>query len=233
MKLFLTSAGFTNETIIDAFRGMLGKPTGESNIVVIPTGQNPEAADKGWVIKEDMVGPYSLGWRNFEIVDLAAMHSLPRELWWPKLERADVLLIGGGNSFYLSYWMQKCGMLDVLPKWLESKVYVGISAGSMVAGESLRADSRVLERAGELHDDEYDVLGPEGQSSGKTLQLVDFVYRPHLNSPNFPKVREDLLSNIAAKLSVPMYACDDDTALKVIDGTVEVISEGKWKLSGK
>jgi hypothetical protein len=34
----------------------------------------------------------------------------------------------------------------------------------------------------------------------------------------------------AAGLSVPAYAIDDQTAIKVIDGNVEVISEGHWKL---
>jgi dipeptidase E len=34
----------------------------------------------------------------------------------------------------------------------------------------------------------------------------------------------------AASLSGPAYAIDDETAFKVVDGTVEVISEGHWKL---
>jgi dipeptidase E len=34
----------------------------------------------------------------------------------------------------------------------------------------------------------------------------------------------------AAKLPSPGYAIDDQTAIKVTDGTVEVISEGHWKL---
>jgi dipeptidase E len=34
----------------------------------------------------------------------------------------------------------------------------------------------------------------------------------------------------AAGLSGPAYAIDDETAIKVVDGTVEVVSEGHWKL---
>jgi dipeptidase E len=34
----------------------------------------------------------------------------------------------------------------------------------------------------------------------------------------------------AAGLSSPAYAVDDQTAFKVVDGTVEVVSEGHWKL---
>jgi len=34
----------------------------------------------------------------------------------------------------------------------------------------------------------------------------------------------------AAGIAGPAYAIDDDTAIKVVDGAVEVVSEGHWKL---
>ncbi len=34
----------------------------------------------------------------------------------------------------------------------------------------------------------------------------------------------------AAGMTVPAYAIDDETAIRVADGTVDVISEGHWKL---
>ena len=34
----------------------------------------------------------------------------------------------------------------------------------------------------------------------------------------------------AAGISGPAYAIDDETAIKVVDGTVEVVSEGHWQL---
>ena len=33
----------------------------------------------------------------------------------------------------------------------------------------------------------------------------------------------------AAELSGPAYAIDDETAIRVVDGTVEVVSEGHWR----
>lgn len=232
--MLLTSAGITNESIARALRDLVGKPIREANIVVIPTAQNAEAGDKRWMVEEDLVGPLRLGWKQFSIVDLAAVSSLDRDLWWPQLEQADVLLFGGGNTFYLSYWMQKCDLFEALPKWLESKVYVGISAGSQIAGASLRVTGEELAQGDSLlRDEDYDELGPRGQSSAKTLQLADFIFRPHLNSPNFPKIREPFLAERAARLDTPMYALDDQSALKIADGNAEVISEGTWRLFDK
>jgi dipeptidase E len=34
---------------------------------------------------------------------------------------------------------------------------------------------------------------------------------------------------MGAGISGPAYAMDDETAIKVVDDTVEVVSEGRWK----
>jgi dipeptidase E len=129
----------------------------------------------------------------------------------------------------LSYWLQRSGVFDEIQEWLKTKVYVGISAGSQVAGASLRATSQGID-AGQLRDDEYDEIGPKGQSSAKAMRLVNFHFRPHLNSPQFPKVRRDYLVHVAKTLDAPLYALDDQSALKVVDGSVEVVSGGSWHL---
>ena len=33
----------------------------------------------------------------------------------------------------------------------------------------------------------------------------------------------------AAGMTAPAYVIDDETAIKVVDGTVEIVSEGIWK----
>lgn len=227
MKLLLTSAGITNDKIAGALRDLVEKPWGEATIAVVPTAHNAVPGDKGWLLEEDFLRPYQLGWKKFSVVDLAAVDRLDRKLWWPELEQADVLLVGGGGTFYLSYWLQQSGLFDALPEWLNSKVYLGISAGSQVAGANLRATGEALD-AGPLSDEEYNEVGPKGQSSGKALGLVDFAFRPHFNSPNFPKIRVDYLSDVAKSLDVPMYALDDQSAIRVVNDSVEVVSEGMW-----
>ena len=54
--------------------------------------------------------------------------------------------------------------------------------------------------------------------------------RPHLDAENMPVASLANIEAWAARVTVPAYAIDDETAPIVIDGVVEVVSEGHWKL---
>ena len=60
--------------------------------------------------------------------------------------------------------------------------------------------------------------------------MVDFALIPHLDNKNHTDASMANAEKWASKLPVPVYAIDDQTAIKVTDGTVEVVSEGNWKL---
>ena len=60
--------------------------------------------------------------------------------------------------------------------------------------------------------------------------LVDFAVIPHLNNEDHPDASLTNAEEWAARLPVPTYAIDDQTAIKVTNSTVEVVSEGQWKL---
>ena len=64
----------------------------------------------------------------------------------------------------------------------------------------------------------------------ETLGLVDFSIFPHLDHEDLPDNTMANAEKWAAGMPVPAYAIDDETAIKVIDGAVEVVSEGHWKL---
>ncbi|HET9411770.1 MAG TPA: Type 1 glutamine amidotransferase-like domain-containing protein, partial [Candidatus Saccharimonadales bacterium] len=192
MKLLLTSAGLTNSAIVDALLDLLGKPFSKANIVFIPTAANAEEGDKSWLV-QDLTSTQALGWGSFQIIDIAATHGLSNNVWLTSVREADVLMVGGGNCFYLSYWLHRSGLASELPHLLKTSVYIGVSAGSMVAGASLCVASQALNNPQSFKDEVYDELGPLGQSSAKTLHLTDFVFRPHLNSPFFPKANQSFL----------------------------------------
>ena len=64
----------------------------------------------------------------------------------------------------------------------------------------------------------------------KALGLVDFAVYPHLDDERMPDTSSANVAKWAAGVPVPAYGIDDQTAIKVVDGTVDVVSEGHWKL---
>jgi dipeptidase E len=215
MKLLLTSSGITNKSIAGALRELLGKPFEKSAITFIPTAANVEEGDKTWLV-EDMNNIRKLGFKSFDVVDISVV---PTNTWFPIFEKSDILVFGGGNTNYLLTWLNKSGVAKVLPRLLKTKVYMGISAGSMVAAKTVS-----LSKEGILY---YETVGSFEDSKG--LGFVDFEIRPHLNSPDFPKVRLNFLEKIAIETPVTFYALDDTSAVKVDGNKVSVVSEGKWK----
>jgi dipeptidase E len=215
MKLLLTSSGITNKSIANALGELLGKPFEKSAITFIPTAANVEKGDKTWLV-EDMNNLKKLGFTTFDVIDISAVG---KEYWLPSFEAADVLTFSGGNTSHLLAWLEKSGAAAELPRLLKTKVYMGISAGSMVTAKTVSLSSE-----GILY---YEKTGIFGQIKG--LGFVDFEIRPHLNSPDFPKVRLEYLEKLASDSPVTFYAIDDATAIKVEDKKISVVSEGKWK----
>jgi len=216
MKLLLTSNGLANQSIADAFIGLIGKPVEESVVAFIPTAANVDEGDKGWLI-DDLYNIKKQGFGSIDIVDISA---LPKEVWLPRLEAADALFFSGGNAPHLMYWLEKSGLADLLPDLLQSKVYAGISAGSIVAAKTLELSNK---------DKQLYYEKRFGYKASKALGLMNFNVRPHFNSPHFPNIRDDKLKEVAKEVSETIYAIDDDSAGMVVDGEIESISEGKWK----
>lgn len=232
MKLLLTSAGITNDGICVALVALLGKPIAEAKAVYVPTAiyAMPDGIAYCWQGLEE-VG--TMGWREFGVLELTALPSILEEHWLPTVEAADVIVVGGGNTPYLSYWMQRSGLAEKLPALLRDTVYVGMSAGSIVATHSLYVNPEILAETGIYNDDLYNDVAPPHAGSDETLRLVDFVIRPHLNHEAFPNITIDRMAQEAAKIAVSVYVIDDQTAIKVDDDKIEVISQGTWTVFEK
>ena len=231
MKLLLTSAGVSNESIRNALIDLLGKPIGQAKAVCIPTAiyALPSGVSDSWL----MIRELNLGWAEYGVIELTTLPTIPKNCWLPALEAADVVIVGGGNGGYLYYWMQQSGLTDKLPELLQDKVFLGVSAGSVFVTHSFQIDQDYLARTGIYRDEDYEEDAPLHAGSDVTLKLVDFVIRPHLNADYFPTATLDHFARSAARLDVPLYAIDDQSAIKIVDGEVEVISEGEWKLFQK
>ena len=215
MKLLLTSGGLENETIITALKDLTGQPFEKLNLAFIPTAANAEGGDKWWLIK-DLEVLKKLGFAVVDIVDISA---LPKEIWKKRLEKADVLFFSGGNVFHLMHWIKKSGLRELLPELLKTRVYVGVSAGSIVVCPSLMFVTFEKEAAEEVN----------GKVSEDGLKLVNFFIEPHANNPHFPELTFDAVLEESKRTSLPVYALDDQSAIKIVDGEIDVVSEGTWK----
>ncbi len=219
MRLLLTSAGIKNPSIRDSLVDLLGKPIADSNALCIPTASygHPQGTPAGaWrFISGHATTPMcELGWKSLGVLELTALPSIGEERWVPWVRETDVLLVNGGDALYLCHWMRQSGLADLVPS-LPETVWVGLSAGSMV----------MTPRIGE------DFVGWKPPAGGhETLGLVDFSIFPHLDHPELPENTMADAERWAGSIPNPAYAIDDETAIKVTDGAVEVVSEGHWRL---
>lgn len=215
MKFLLTSNGLSNQSIVAALFELVGKTASETKIAFIPTAMNVGDGDKGWFI-DDIANIRKQKVGFIDIVDISA---LPKEIWLPRLEVADVLFFSGGNAVHLMRWLKESGLAELLPEFLKTKVWAGISAGSMVTNPTLALSSK---------DKKLYYEETFGYKSEEALGFVDFYIRPHFNSPDFPHARKEYLEAVVKEIPAAVYALDDNSALKVLDGKIEVISEGEF-----
>ena len=217
MKLLLTSGGIKNPSLQEAMVGLLGKPISECNALCIPTAIYPFSVGPAMAYRF-ITGTGSnplceLGWKSLGVLELTALPSVKEEVWVTAVQETDALLVFGGDALYLCHWMRQSGLADLLPS-LPETVYVGVSAGSMV----------MTPRIGE------DFVSWKSPTGGdEALGVVDFSIFPHLDNPKLPENTMAVAEKWAAGIGNTAYAIDDDTAIQVIDGAVEVVSGGHWR----
>ena len=220
MKLLLTSAGIRNASIQEALVALLRKPIADANALCIPTGAygHPMGTPAGawrFISGQRPTTPMcELGWKSLGVLELSALPSINRQRWVSWVRETDALLVGGGDALYLAHWMRQSGLADLLPS-LPETIWVGLSAGSMVLTPHIGAD----------------FVGWQPPAGGdETLGVVDFSIFPHVDHPDLSENTMAAAERWAATLPNPAYAIDDETAISVVDGNVDVVSEGHWKM---
>jgi dipeptidase E len=223
MKLLLTSSGISNPSIEDALVGLLGKPIADSSALVVPTAiyPFPDGPGGAWrAISGQTERPFSgLGWESLGVLELTALPSIKEESWVPKLRETDALLVWGGHVMYLCYWMRQSGLAELLPS-LSDTVYVGVSAGSIVMtphNPDVDFNLQWIPAGSDL-----------ARERDRGLGLVDFALTVHMDREGFNTSAD--VERWASGIPVPTYALDDESAVVVTDGNVQVVSEGNWRL---
>jgi dipeptidase E len=226
VKFLLTSGGVSNPSISAALVDLLGKPIAESSALCIPTalhgGGGPAHAWR-FTTGQSRNPLVELGWKSMGLLELTALPSLDPAQWVPLVRQTDAILVSGGDAMYLCHWMRESGLAELLPT-LRDTVYVGVSAGSMV----------VTPTFGEAYDDWFcrEPPAPENHlpaSDDRSLRLVDFSIFPHVDIERSPQNSMPNAAIWASRRSNPTYAIDDETAIRVVEDRVDVISEGHWR----
>jgi dipeptidase E len=210
MKFLLTSGGLRNDAIVHVLEELLGKSLKETKVLFVTTAANTGHDDKRWLI-DDLK---RFEGREVKSIDLIDFAGLPESVWKPHFEHADLLCFGGGDEFYLARMMEVHHMKEYLMELLKTKVYMGISAGSMVLGKFLSPDI-----SKKLFDEDF------GSEPSTPLEFLNFAYIPHLNSLHFP-LRKETVEGVKDSFTSTTYATDDETALQVVDGIVSKVGMG-------
>jgi len=211
MKLVLCSEGFYTPNTVQACVDLCGKPKKDVSLAVINEGYAPELGDKRWVLNNlnDAANNFP---NYFDLINLLALSIDKIEA---RINKCDVIFVIGGSTDYLMHVFNKSGFAKLLPKLLETKVYVGSSAGSMVIGKRVT-------------DEAYHKMYGERDSFGITdyMGLVDLAIKPHMDSPHFLNNRPEILEQVAGGMDFPVYGLRDDSAI-VIDGDKQIFIGSK------
>lgn len=211
MKLLLTSAGLTNDIIANALEELASKTLTELRVLLVPTVANTSVEDKSW-LTQNIFEFTSRNPKTFNLIDIAG---LPPELWQKHFDDADVICVGGGDESYLARIFTQQEVKKYLQESLKDRVYMGISAGSMVAGIFL-PDGMNLELYGEECE----------SGTGTGMELFDFTFVPHMNSPYFPGVTTSILECKSGVFNSKVIATDDFTAVKIDGGVISFVGNG-------
>lgn len=205
--LLLTSAGMQmkNEII-----KLLQKPAYDVMVAFITTAAKPQEnidyLQRDWRIMRDEMG------FNIEEVDIEGKtESQVMKL----LELKDIIFVEGGNTFYLLKAMRACNFEKVIRKLLKwGKVYIGASAGSIVAG-------RTIKTAGWKNADKNIV----GLKNLKGLNLVPFDIFVHYQPEHAETIKQQIKN--PKKRAKKLRILTDEQAILVQGKEVSLIGSGE------
>ncbi len=205
-KLFLTSAGLPPETA-PFFSELFDRDPQELKLAMIPTAGYPEI-DK-ILLNEAREGLGKSGFQ-IEVIDLKVEDP---NIVKSRLEKVDIINVGGGNTFFLLYWVRKSGLDKYLKELIDQgKIYMGVSAGSIIMGPNIELSGWKKE----WDENVVNLKDPTG------LNLVPFAVSPHF-------IEEDLffLREKSKTVDYPIIAINDTQAVMVVGNKYKIVGKGK------
>ncbi|NTU72694.1 type 1 glutamine amidotransferase-like domain-containing protein [Candidatus Roizmanbacteria bacterium] len=207
MTLLLTSAG-VGEGLRDIFLALLPKAPQDISVSYIVTAAFGEEGEKSWLYnaKKQLE---DVGITDIEDLDLRGK---TKEDLYAVLSQKDIILVNGGNTFFLLKYVKESGFNSVVKDLInQGKIYIGVSAGSYIACPT-------IEHAYWKHQDRNDC----GVTDLTALSLVPFFVIAHFTGEVRRVVAEGALST-----AYPVVALSDTQAVLVKGKSVQVVGEGK------
>lgn len=219
MRMLLTSHGLHNHTLVSTVADLLGRPFAEANAIMVLDAIVAIPGDKNWLFDKDIDPFRRLGWQEFDFI---ALGSVPHQVAEARLRHADVVYAEGGDQHNLMNVIVQHDFVGLFWELLDTKVYVGESAGSMIFSRHYN------ERSAKLFE------GGDPQPATAPFPLFDWYAKPHFNSPFFPERTVAWADRLAGVADFPTYLLDDDSAVRVqgeiANLVTDVVSEGEWRL---
>lgn len=215
MNIILTSAGLKTRSSIgpktsavrDAVLKALPKPPSEYKIAHIATASRLHA-EAPWVEWEAA----ALRECGFSVTDVW-LENLKPETAFDVLSPYDIILVDGGDPFYLLKQARACNFEQAVRKFLQNpnKWYIGNSAGSWIACPTIEVGDWKR-----IKDDHH------GLADLTAMNLVPFLVAVHYNRDKY----RELLPKYLPTASHPVKILTDDQAFLVKDDDVKLLGEG-------
>ncbi len=207
--LLLTSGGMPQ--MKDEIIKLLQKPAYDVTVAFVNTAYKYRLKDEPDIENIDLNIMKELGF-NVEEIDIEGKN---QSQLMKLFEVKDIIFVAGGNTFYLLNAMRRSGFEKVIRKLLKSgKVYIGVSAGSVVAG-------RTIKTVGWKNADKNIV----GLKDLKGLNLVPFDLFVHY-TPEWVDVIKQQIKN-PKKRAKNLKIITDDQAILVQGNEVDLIGDGE------
>ncbi len=202
MELFLTSSVHAVAHDI-AQKVNLGKA---KELVFIDTAAEPKMGDKTW-LKNDRQALVNAG---FLVTDYTLTGKAETQLK-KDLAAFDYIYMSGGDTSYLLQQARRSGFVYLVRKLVKDKIYIGTSAGSIIAGPKIPA--YLTEDSPDMKSDDLTAFG-----------LVNFTIAPHWGSDDFKQKYLGGRMKIAyEKRLSPLVLLSDSQYIHVLDGKTEII----------
>jgi peptidase E len=198
IKLLLTSAGFENPKLGKKFLELVNKKSSDIKIAFVPTASRTK--EERFYVNKSKLELVKLGImaKNIKVLEL------DHKISYSEIAKFDAAYVCGGNTFYLLYKARETGFDKAVERFVEEgKVYVGVSAGSIMAGPTIQFS----------HDDnDIKIKHLTG------LNLTKIIISPHYTD----KEKSEIESN-RKKVKSPIIPLMNSQALLVLGTEIKTI----------